>query len=193
MGRTISFTTMYANLPPLQFVKVQTKRTFNRGYMLNGAHLDDWKKLDLFLEVCRHEAKCRSCRRVIQGGELIGDGLLYSDGVHCLECIEGIPDGLEVWEISWRMKRKSARAPDGVKREVLVNLPEINQKYIDELSRALGCEIHVDHVAPALAPQVQAAVHEPALPGPIFGAEQDPRLRGIERCASLIIRVARKV
>src|SRR5271157_2437902 len=96
-----------SNLPNTpRLITVRTKEAFNRGYMLNGAHVDDWRKLTVTLDVCLHTTNCHLCKRPIQRGEVIGNGWIFGDGVHCKDCIEDVPAGLEVWELSYPMKRK---------------------------------------------------------------------------------------
>lgn len=126
-------------IPSMPSIETHTKRQFHRGQMRNGVHEGGMINLEVIISVWENteSISCASCGAIISCGDLIGDGFITNDGRHCADCIE-IPAGIEAWSITYRLRRRSIKHPDGMKSMMVANTPEQISKLTVDLSAAYG-------------------------------------------------------
>jgi hypothetical protein len=129
------------------FIDTYTNKKFNRGDMTNGVHQDRWIKLSVTLYLAGRSFRCHSCGRTIEKGEIYGHETVGDS--FCRNCIE-IPVDVYAWKVTYKLKRRSRRNPDGFKTLYVVNTREKFNQYLRELTIALGGrEVSVNQLADA--------------------------------------------
>jgi len=138
------------NTPAFPFFRTTTKKTFTRGWTLNGEHREEQKPLEVTVDVLHKAAgafvTCRSCGREIADGDIAGRAENFS--IHCADCIH-LPEGVEVWQLTYT-QRKSRRHPDGTVVETIVHFPAKVEEFQRELTAALVRPVNARKVADAV-------------------------------------------
>lgn len=126
------------------FLEVKTIKEFDKGYAINWVHQPKFRQVDVTLDYCTVEIDCRSCDRVIQVGEIFGNGTMEFNGKHCVDCLQ-MPDGVLAVHVVYKT-RKSVRRPDGIEKVLVVHNREAIDEFVDQLEAELKREIHIEEI-----------------------------------------------
>ena len=121
--------------PVFQYLEVKSIRIYRHGTLINGVNHTYYEKRELMLDVYDHPFSnrgCTDCKKPIKKLDVYGSyGPSYP---HCIKCVE-MPAGVEAWEVTYRMKRKSKQHPDGMLMIRRVQFPTVLEAYFAEYDK----------------------------------------------------------
>lgn len=136
-----------ADFPIRPFTQTKTKRTFSRGYSLNGVHHPCLVQIEVTLYVIeRGPRHCQSCGREITVGEVAGCEL-PGLGFYCADCLE--PFDAKAFRVTWPLRRRTPRHPDGIRHELVVCSPDQLDGYVQALRSAIQRDVQAQEVSRA--------------------------------------------
>ena len=134
-----------SDFPIRPFTQTKTKRTFSRGYSLNGVHHPRFMQIDVTLYVIERGPRTRqSCNREIAVGEIAGCEL-PGLGFHCADCIE--PVDVQAFRVTWPLRRRTPRHPDGIRHELVVCSADQLNGYVQALRSATQRDVQAQEVS----------------------------------------------